>query len=62
MFSLLLDDMCFGSWKTEHLMMRINYFALETDSFSVPEVMATFGTIGEFKAKEEEWSLYVEHM
>ena len=24
--------------------------------------MATFGTIGEFKAEEEDWSLYVQHM
>ena len=43
-------------------MMRINYFALETDLFCLPEVMATFGTIGEFKAEEEEWSPYVERM
>ena len=43
-------------------MTRINYFALQTDLFSLPEVMATFGTIGEFKAEEEELSLHVERM
>ena len=54
--------MHFVSGRTEHLVMRINYLALETVLFSLREVMATFVMIGEFKAEEEEWLLYVECM
>ena len=61
-FCLPLDDTCFGSGRTEHLATRIKAFALETDLFSLPELMATFDTIGEFEAEEEEWALYVERM
>ena len=32
------------------------------DLFSRPEVVATFGTIGEFQAEEKYWTRYVEQM
>ena len=54
--------MRFCSGRTDQLAVRINYLALENDLFSLPEITATFGTIGEFKAEEKEWSLYVERM